>query len=210
MLIRMLTTGPLETNAYLLTDPESDDALLVDCPEGSFEAIHDLLKGSSVRVRTILLTHGHWDHIYDLAAFQRDGALVHAHLLDQGFIEHPEIMTATMPGDLQVEPATIDVPVEEGTQLEWWGQKVEVRHVPGHCPGNVLFYFPAMESAFVGDAIFAGSIGRYDFPGCSFEQLERSIKNRIYTLPDATALYPGHGPRTQVGVEKKQNPYVQG
>jgi glyoxylase-like metal-dependent hydrolase (beta-lactamase superfamily II) len=210
MLIRMLTTGPLETNAYLLTDSESDDALLVDCPEGSFEKVTALLEGSSVRVRTILLTHGHWDHTYDLAAFQRAGARVHAHRLDQGFIEHPEIMTSAMPGDFKVEPATIDVPVEDGTQLEWWGQKVEVRHVPGHCPGNVLFYFPAVESAFVGDAIFAGSIGRYDFPGCSFEELERSIKTRIYTLPDSTVLYPGHGPRTRVEVEKKQNPYVRG
>lgn len=210
MLIRTLTTGPLETNAYLLTDSGSDEALLVDCPQGSHEAVKALLEGSSTRVKAVLLTHGHWDHTWDLAAFQREGALVHAHLLDQPLIEHPEIMTSITPGDLQVEPARIDVPVEEGSQLEWWGKKMEVRHVPGHCPGNVLFYFPDADAAFVGDAIFAGSIGRYDFPGCSFEQLERSIKTRIYTLPDPTILYPGHGPETSVEVEKRQNPYVRG
>lgn len=210
MLIRTLTTGPLETNAYLLTHAGSDEALLVDCPQGSFDEVKKLLEGSSTRVKAILLTHGHWDHTQDLAAFQRDGALVHAHLLDRQFIEHPEVMTSVMPGDLHVEPARIDVPVEEGTRMTWWGKPMEVRHVPGHCPGNVLFYFPDADSAFVGDAIFAGGIGRYDFPGCSFEELERSIKTRIYTLPDPTVLYPGHGPSTSVEVEKKQNPFVQG
>lgn len=204
----MLTTGPLDTNAYLLTKSGSDEALLVDCPEGSYKAVHEALDGTPAKVKAVLLTHGHWDHTADLAAFQRDGAKVHAHLKDQHFIEHPEVMTETMPGDFKVEPASIDVPVEEGQELSWWGEKIEVRHVPGHCPGNVLFYFPGEDSAFVGDAIFAGGIGRYDFPGCSFEELEQSIKTRIYTLPDATVLYPGHGPETSVEVEKRQNPFV--
>lgn len=208
MLIRMLTTGPLETNAYLLTYTGSDDALLVDCPEGSFEAVRQALEGSSARVKAVLLTHGHWDHTVDLAAFQREGAVVHAHNADRHLIETPEVMAYMMPAELRVEAARIDVPVEEGKELEWWGMKVEVRHVPGHCPGNVLFYFPDADAAFVGDAIFAGGIGRYDFPGCSFEELEQSIKTRIYTLPDPTVLYPGHGPKTSVEIEKKQNPYV--
>lgn len=210
MQIRMLTTGPLNTNAYLLTKPESDQALVVDCPEGSYQAVHDALEGSGARVSAVLLTHGHWDHTMDLAAFQKDGAVIHAHLLDQSLIEHPEGMADMMPPDLRLDPARIDVPVEDGQELSWWGGKTEVRHVPGHCPGSVLYYFQESDAAFVGDAIFAGSIGRYDFPGCSLEELERSIKTRIYTLPDQTVLYPGHGTKTTVGVEKKQNPFVRG
>lgn len=210
MLIQTLTTGPLETNAYLLSHPGSSEALLVDCPEGSHRAVKQALEGKGVQVKAILLTHGHWDHTADLAAFQRDGATVYAHSLDQHLIEHPEVMADTMPNSLQVEPAHIDVPVADGDEIEFFGKKIEVRHVPGHCPGNVLFYFSDADAAFVGDAIFAGSIGRYDFPGCSFEELEKSIKTRIYTLPDATVLYPGHGPQTSVEIEKKQNPYVRG
>jgi len=208
MQIRMLTTGPLATNAYLLTDPESSEALLVDCPEGSHEAVRKHLEGSGKKVGAILLTHGHWDHTYDLAAFQKDGAVVHAHPRDQFLIEHPEVMTSITPGDLHIEPARIDVPLSDGQKMKWWGREVEIRHVPGHCPGNVLFYFPETEAAFVGDAIFAGSIGRYDLPGGSFQELDQSIRTRIYTLPDETSLYPGHGPKTSVGHEKKNNPFV--
>lgn len=208
MQIRTLTTGPLATNAYLLTHPESNEALLVDCPEGSHQAVGRIVNVESLRVAAILLTHGHWDHTVDLAAFQREGALIHAHVKDQHLIEQPEVMRALMPPDLHVEPARIDVPVRDGQQLAWWGQQVEVRHVPGHCPGNVLFYFPETRAAFVGDAIFAGGIGRYDLPGGSLDELEQSIRHRIYTLPDDVMIFPGHGPRTTVAAEKKQNPFV--
>ncbi len=85
-----------------------------------------------------------------------------------------------------------------------------MRHVPGHCPGNVLFYFPALKAAFVGDALFAGSVGRTDLPGGSSEVLKESIRTQIYTLPDETAVLSGHGEATTVGVEKKTNPFVRG
>lgn len=209
MQIRMLTTGPLGTNAYLLTHPESDEALVVDCPQGSLEEVQNILAGTGKKVAAVLLTHGHWDHTQDLAAFQEEGAVVYAHLADKELIEHPKVMTSLMPGDLLVAPARIDVSVVDGQMLEWWGEKVEVRHVPGHCPGNVLFYFSGVEVAFVGDAIFSRGIGRFDLPGGSFEQLKRSIQERIYTLPEEVVLFSGHGPKTSVGVEKKQNPYVQ-
>ena len=88
------------------------------------------------------------------------------------------------------------------------GETVQVRHVPGHCPGSLMFYFPQAGAAFSGDAIFRGGIGRTDLPGGDFDQLERSIRSRIYTLPDTTAVFPGHGEATTVGDEKEGNPYV--
>ena len=156
----------------------------------------------------VLLTHGHFDHTADLSRFQNAGARVHAHEDDRFLIEHPEVMTVMLPPGMKVDPAKIDVPVTQGGKLQVLGLEVEIRHVPGHCPGNVLFYFPEVKAAFVGDAIFAGSIGRYDLPGGSFEELEESIQTQIYTLPDETVLHPGHGPVTTVGREKQSNPFV--
>ena len=109
---------------------------------------------------------------------------------------------------LGLQPVKIDHWVEPGGRLAALGAEAEVRHVPGHCPGNVLFYFATARMAFVGDALFAGSIGRTDLPGGDFEQLERSIREQIYTLPGATTIHPGHGPATTVHEEMAHNPYV--
>jgi glyoxylase-like metal-dependent hydrolase (beta-lactamase superfamily II) len=98
--------------------------------------------------------------------------------------------------------------MEQGDTFAALGLQVEVRHVPGHCPGNILFYLPVAKLALVGDALFNGSIGRTDLPGGSMEILADSIRRQIYTLPEETIVYPGHGPETTVGEEKTNNPYV--
>jgi glyoxylase-like metal-dependent hydrolase (beta-lactamase superfamily II) len=95
-----------------------------------------------------------------------------------------------------------------GTALELAGIRFEVRHVPGHAPGHVILYVPAAGVAFVGDVVFQGSIGRSDLPGGDFQQLMRSIREQVLTLPDETALYPGHGPSTTVGHERISNPFL--
>ena len=114
-----------------------------------------------------------------------------------------------MPG-MNLNPIEIDHWVGEGDEVEILGRHAEVRHVPGHCPGNVLFYLKEEKIALVGDAIFAGSIGRTDLPGGDFEVLEKAIRERIYTLPDDVVLLPGHGPTTTVAREKTTNPLVPG
>jgi glyoxylase-like metal-dependent hydrolase (beta-lactamase superfamily II) len=111
---------------------------------------------------------------------------------------------------IRLAPIKIDEFVEQGQQWTAVGQLVEVRHVPGHCPGNVAFYLAASKAVFVGDALFHGNIGRTDLPGGSFQVLERAIREQLYTLPDDTVVYPGHGPDTTVGVERETNPYVHG
>jgi glyoxylase-like metal-dependent hydrolase (beta-lactamase superfamily II) len=112
--------------------------------------------------------------------------------------------------DLGLEPIKVDFWMKQGDRFEALGTTVEVRHVPGHCPGNILFYLAAANAAFVGDALFNRSIGRTDLPGGSFEMLAKSIREQIYTLPDQTTVYPGHGEPTSVGDEKAGNPYVKG
>ena len=147
---------------------------------------------------------------------QKTGAKVRAHKDDQPMIETPEIMKRFMGEDLGLQPVHVDNWIAQGDKFAALGVEVEVRHVPGHCPGNVLFYFAgnkdkkAAGAAFVGDALFASSVGRTDLPGGSMAQLEKSIREQIYTLPDDALVFPGHGQRTTVGTEKRSNPYVQG
>jgi len=123
--------------------------------------------------------------------------------------ERPEVMAAfSIPG-LEMKPCRIDTWLKADQRLRIVGRGVEIRHVPGHSPGSILYWFFDDTFAIAGDAVFSGSIGRTDFPGCSFEQLAGSIRNRIYTLPDETVLYPGHGPETTVETEAAHNPFVQ-
>jgi glyoxylase-like metal-dependent hydrolase (beta-lactamase superfamily II) len=110
---------------------------------------------------------------------------------------------------MTLEPVMIDNWVDQGDVVPILGEPVEIRHVPGHCPGNILFYFKNLKAAFVGDALFAGSIGRTDLPRGDFPTLEKSIKDQIYTLDHDTVVYPGHGPQTKVGQERATNPFVQ-
>jgi glyoxylase-like metal-dependent hydrolase (beta-lactamase superfamily II) len=157
------------------------------------------------------LTHGHWDHTQGGAEVVRaTAAKVRAHADDRVLIETPGAMERFMGERMNLQPIQVDHWVKQGERLEALGTAAEVRHVPGHCPGNVLFYFASFGAAFVGDALFNGSIGRTDLPGGSFDVLAKSIREEIYTLPDNTTVYPGHGAKTTVGDEKANNPYVAG
>ena len=133
-----------------------------------------------------------------------------AHEADRILYESPTIMSKFLGEDLKLEPVHVDQWVVQGDLIKALGATVEVRHVPGHCPGNILFYFKTGKAAFVGDALFRGSIGRTDLPQGNFHQLEAAIKAQIYTLPDDTGVFPGHGSETSVGAEKATNPYVRG
>jgi glyoxylase-like metal-dependent hydrolase (beta-lactamase superfamily II) len=207
--LHVLPAGPIQTNAYLLTAPERGEAVLIDAPDEVWEQVEPILEKEKCSLNELWLTHGHWDHIQGGAeVVRKTGARVRAHPADRPMIETPEIMERFMGEQLSLEPIAVDSWLAAGERLTMLGSSVEVRHVPGHCPGNVLFYFPDAGAAFVGDALFAGSIGRTDLPGGSFAALERAIRTQIYTLPDETLVYPGHGPDTTVGAEKSTNPYV--
>ena len=211
MNLHVLPAGPIQTNAYLLAAPELNEAVLIDAPGGIWHLIEPLLAREKCRLHEIWLTHGHWDHTQGGAeVVAATKASVRAHRDDRVLIETPEVMEMfTIPGT-RLGPLTIDGFVEQGQRWTALGQTVEVRHVPGHSPGNVLYYLAAMKAAFVGDALFHSSVGRTDLPGGSLEVLERAIREQIYTLPDDTVVYPGHGPETSVGVERETNPFVHG
>jgi glyoxylase-like metal-dependent hydrolase (beta-lactamase superfamily II) len=211
VLLDVIPAGLIQTNAYLLCAPERGEALLIDAPGDVWADVGPLLEERKCRLAELWITHGHWDHTQGGAeVVRRIGAKVRAHMADRPLIETPEIMERFMGQRLNLEGMRVDHWVGEGDVLEALGLQAEVRHVPGHCPGNVIFHFSTQGVVFVGDALFRGSIGRTDLPGGDHELLLRSIRERIYTLPPATRVLPGHGPATTVAEERANNPYVRG
>jgi hydroxyacylglutathione hydrolase len=207
--VHVLPGGPVHTNAYLLTAPASGEAVLVDAPEGAWEMVEPLLKAEGCRLTGLWLTHGHWDHTLGAAeVVRRTGAEVSAHRADRPLIETPEVMRPLLMPGVVVEPVRVDRWLGDGDSFVALGDTVRVSHVPGHSPGSLMFHFAGAGAAFPGDALFRGSVGRTDLPGASFDVLEKSIRSRIYTLPDSTTVFPGHGEPTTVGEEKASNPHV--
>ena len=211
MKIHVMTAGMVQTNAYLLTPEGGGEAVLIDAPQGVWPAVATILEKERSTLKEVWLTHGHFDHIQGVEELvAATGAKVLAHADDREMMAKPDVVEARLGFPLGLKPVYPDGWFTAGERKTAAGVEAEVRHVPGHCPGNVLFYFAKEGVAFVGDAIFAGSVGRTDFEGGSFPVLERSIREQIYTLPEATVLLSGHGPRTTVAAEKRGNPYVKG
>ena len=206
--IRSYELPPIGTQCYVVLNPETKSLAVFDAPLNAFATVEKLLVQTGYSLEGLFFTHGHWDHTLDGQRFNGFGTPAYAHEADRLFFENPETMASySIPG-LEMPSVKIDKWLNPGDDLEIVGRRVEIRHVPGHSPGSILYAFVDDGMAISGDAIFSGSIGRTDFPGCSFEQLAASIREQIYTLPNETVLYPGHGPETSVGVEALRNPFV--
>lgn len=200
---------PIGTQCYLVSNPQRKEFAVFDAPLEAWATVERFAAGTGFRLAGLYFTHGHWDHTLDGWRFNEANVPCFAHAGDRIMYEMPAIMASySIPG-LEMQPIRIGTWLKDGLQLEVVGRPVEVRHVPGHSLGSALFWFREDGIAITGDAVFNGSIGRTDFPGCSFEQLEDSILSQVYTLPDETILYPGHGPETTVGQEAVHNPFVQ-
>jgi glyoxylase-like metal-dependent hydrolase (beta-lactamase superfamily II) len=208
MEIHLQELPPIGTNAFLLLDRSLKTAFVVDAPADAFAWATALAAQHDCKIEALILTHGHWDHIIDAHLFAHAGVKIFGHMDDKVLFEEPEKMASYAIPGLELQPVSIDQWIAAGDTLEFAGKSFEVRHVPGHCPGNILLYASELEAAFVGDVIFAGSVGRYDLPGGDFKVLEKSIQTQVFSLPEATTLYSGHGPKTSVQVEIAGNPFV--
>ena len=207
--LHLLPAGPIGTNGYLLSDAARREAVLVDAPEGIWGLVAPILAAEGCTLSELWLTHGHWDHMQGAAeVLEATGAKASAHPEDRALLETPELMEAFLPFPTRLAPVRVARWVRHGDRIKALGLTWEIRHVPGHCPGSVLYWCAEEGLAFSGDTILMGGIGRTDFPGCSFAQLARSIREQIYTLPDDTLLLPGHGDPTRVGTEKQENSEV--
>ena len=201
---------PISTNAYLGLDQERREAVLFDAPLSAWDRVERLLQERGSRLIALLLTHGHWDHILGAPEFARQSIPIFGHRGDRALLSAPSEMASYMAPEVTLESIELDRELEAGETIELLGREVEIRHVPGHSEGSILYYFRDEQLAITGDAIFAGSIGRTDLPGADAGVLLQSIRQEIYTLPDDTTLYPGHGPPTSVAREKRTNPFVRG
>ena len=208
MIVETKELPPIGTNAIALIDTDLKECVLVDAPADAYRWANGLAKEHGCEIVALILTHGHWDHILDGWKFAENGVEIFGHADDKIMFAEPSRMANYAIPGVELKPLKIDSWLSHGQQMELLGRKMEIRHVPGHCPGNILIYVEDLASAFVGDAIFAGSIGRCDLPGGDFSVLEKSIREQIYTLPEKTKIYPGHGPTTSVAAEKSGNPFV--
>lgn len=204
------TLGPAQTNAYLVADPDTKEAAVVD-PAWDGSIILNAAQKRGWRIGHLWYTHAHFDHI--------GGAAAIADALN------PLPLVALHPNDhvlwraggggalfgFDIDPGpepTIDF--VHGMKMKLGSSEFEIRFTPGHTPGHCILYVASAGICFCGDLIFAGGVGRTDFPGGSREQLEQSIRTQVFTLPDDTRLLSGHGPETTVGEEKRENPFVRG
>ncbi len=210
MIIESQELPPIGTNAIALIAPARKECVIIDAPADAYAWAQQVAQQHGCQIVALVLTHGHWDHILDAHRFAEAGIPTYGHQADAALFEAPARMASFAIPGLEMLPVPIDHWVAGGDSLELLGTKMEIRHVPGHCPGNVLVYIESEQAAIVGDVIFAGSVGRYDLPGGDLQVLEQSIKSQVYTLPDATTIYPGHGPTTTVAQEKRSNPFVRG
>lgn len=207
MIFKMLTVGPLGTNCYILGDEKSKEAVVID-PGGDFEDISDQLKKLKLKVKYIILTHGHFDHTGALAQLKKTtGADILIHSADANMLSPNE---KSQPFFLEsgTDPCSADRTLKEGDKIQFGENALEVMHTPGHTSGGISLFIDKM--IFTGDTLFCGSVGRTDFPGASYKKLMESIKTKIMTKNDDCVIYPGHGPESTIGEEKRNNPFLTG
>ncbi len=208
MRVESFLVGMLETNCYLLADEPGRQAVVID-PGGDGDRIAHRIETLGLKLAAILNTHGHFDHVMDAWALKEKlGGEIYMSTRDIPIVEQSMVTMGSFFGMKQLtSPTEIDHNLKEGDILTFGAIVLEVLETPGHTPGHVSFSMPRGNSIFVGDTLFAGSIGRTDFPGGSYSRLISSVREKIFTLNDATLVYPGHGPHTTVGEEKRTNPF---
>jgi glyoxylase-like metal-dependent hydrolase (beta-lactamase superfamily II) len=203
--VETFNVGPLDNNNYVLVDESTGEAALVD-PSFESRPAWDAIQRAGWKITWLLNTHAHIDHVVENAFFaEQTGAPLALHDADLPLLHAMEAQARWMgvPAPAVIQPA---YSFTDGEEIAIGGERIRVAHTPGHSPGSVSL----IGDGFVlgGDVLFAGSIGRTDLPGGNLDTLIDTIRTRLYALPDDTRVYPGHGPATTIGHERRTNPFV--
>jgi glyoxylase-like metal-dependent hydrolase (beta-lactamase superfamily II) len=206
MIQKMLPVGLLEVNCYVLGDEESKEAVVID-PGGDEDDILEVINYHGLILKYIIDTHGHFDHV-DANQPLKDltGAQIAIHTLDASMLSRPSQEALYFTGN-RLRLSEADILLNEGDILSFGKYHLKVLHTPGHTPGGISLLLENHPLVYVGDTLFQGSIGRTDFPGGSFEDLIQGVRRKLFPLGDHFIVYPGHGPVTTIGQERKYNPF---
>jgi glyoxylase-like metal-dependent hydrolase (beta-lactamase superfamily II) len=205
----IIPVGPLQCNCSIIGDEGTREAMVID-PGDDVADVLALVGKHGLTVKQIVVTHAHIDHVGGAMKLrQLTGAPILLNQNDYALLQMLDMQAAWVgmaaPGKVQ-----IDQSLAEGDTLRAGSLQASVLHTPGHTEGSVCLYFPAQQKLIAGDTLFAGSIGRTDLPGGSFEKIMRSLRQRVLALPDETIVVPGHGPLTTIGGERESNPFLAG
>lgn len=208
MLHLILPVGPLQCNCSIVGDEASREAMVID-PGDDIDEISRLLTKHELTVKQIVVTHAHIDHIGGAAKLKRlTGAPVLLNQNDQALLKMLDVQ-ATWVGMRPPEKVSIDQSLVTGDRVKAGAIDAQVIHTPGHTEGSICLYFEAQKKLVAGDTLFAGSIGRTDLPGGSYEKIIQSLHESLLALPDETIVIPGHGELTTIGEERESNPFLQ-
>ena len=203
MILKTFIEGPIDANNYLIIDEKTNDAVLIDCSSARPEFIN-AVKDSGVNLKYILLTHGHFDHLLGVDKFKEVfGVETYVSEDDMEQVRLVPDMMQMFAGMVPVNISEINHFVQDGDEFVIGDTKIKAISTPGHTKGGMCYLIG--DKLFSGDTLFQSSVGRCDLPGGSLKNITDSIKNKLFTLPDETEVFPGHGVKTTIGFEKKYN-----
>jgi hydroxyacylglutathione hydrolase len=207
MIHEILPVGPLQCNCSVIGDEVTHEAMVID-PGDDIEDVLDLVRKHNLQVKQIVITHAHIDHVGGAMKLRvATGAPILLNQNDYALLKMLDIQAAWI-GMANPGKVEIDQSIGQADTVGAGALRANVMHTPGHTEGSICLYFPADRKLIAGDTLFAGSIGRTDLPGGSFEKIIRSLRERVLALPDETVVVPGHGPLTTIGEERESNPFL--
>jgi glyoxylase-like metal-dependent hydrolase (beta-lactamase superfamily II) len=207
MIHEILPVGPLQCNCSIIGDEQSHEAMVID-PGDEIDQVLALIKEHQLQLKQIVITHAHIDHVGGAMKLRAaTGAPILLNQNDYTLLKMLDVQAAWL-GMANPGKVEIDQSIGSGDLISAGSIEGQVLHTPGHTEGSVCLYFPAQKTLIAGDTLFAGSIGRTDLPGGSYEKIMHSLHDRVLALPDETAVVPGHGEMTTIGEERESNPFL--